>query len=61
MQEGPWIVKTGVGKTPAILGAKLAQNYYQGEGYLEIDVDVGSSHIAGQALLHRLTLMFHIT
>ena len=50
VEEGPWIVKAGVGKTPAILGSKLSQKYFQGDGYLEIDIDVGSSQIAGQVL-----------
>jgi len=50
VEEGPWIVKQGVGKTPAILGSKLKQTYFRGDGYLEIDIDVGSSQIAAQVL-----------
>jgi hypothetical protein len=50
--EGNWIVRRGVGNTPAIIGRKLAQHYYRDEAvnYMEIDIDVGSSKIA-KALL----------
>ena len=48
--EGSWVVKKGVGSTPAILGKKLDQRYYQGTNYFELDIDVGSSSVAGSIL-----------
>jgi len=45
--EGNWIVKRGVGSTPAILGKKLAITYHRGANYFEIDIDVGVSSMAG--------------
>lgn len=45
--EGSWIVRKGVGSTPAILGKKLAMAYYSGANYFEVDVDVGVSSMAG--------------
>ena len=49
---GSWIVKRGVGQTPVILGNKLKQRYYQdaNKQYMEIDVDVSSSSVAGSVL-----------
>jgi len=44
--EGNWVVRKGVGTTPAILGTKLHQSYYEEQNYFEIDVDVGSSKVA---------------
>ena len=35
-----------VKSTPVILGQKVAQRYFRGENYLEIDVHVGSSLVA---------------
>ncbi|XP_047328377.1 protein ENHANCED DISEASE RESISTANCE 2-like [Impatiens glandulifera] len=50
--KGPWIVKTAVGNYAAcLLGKALTCNYYRGENYLEVDVDLGSSAIAS-AILH---------
>lgn len=50
--KGPWIVKTTVGNYSAcLLGKALSCNYYRGENYLEIDVDIGSSAIA-TTILH---------
>ncbi|KAI5647119.1 hypothetical protein M9H77_33124 [Catharanthus roseus] len=50
--KGPWIVKAAVGNYAAcILGKALKCNYYAGENYFEIDVDIGSSAIAS-AILH---------
>ena len=50
--EGPWLVKKGVGTTPAILGRKVKQTYYRNlyKNYVEIDADVGSSVVAGKIL-----------
>ncbi|CAN0343527.1 unnamed protein product [Ascophyllum nodosum] len=44
--EGPYIVRKAVGNKPALLGRKLNQRYFRGSGYVETDVDVGSSMIA---------------
>lgn len=44
--EGPWVVKSAVGKTPAIIGNKLTTTYYRGKNFFEITIDVGSSYIA---------------
>jgi len=48
--EGPWVVQKGVGTTPAILGTKMTQSYFENKekNYFEIDVDVGSSKVGGQ-------------
>ncbi|DAZ92807.1 TPA: LOW QUALITY PROTEIN: hypothetical protein N0F65_010472 [Lagenidium giganteum] len=44
--QGTWSIREGVGTTPAILGTKLHQQYFQGRQYLEIDYDIGSSTVA---------------
>ncbi|GMF11231.1 unnamed protein product [Phytophthora lilii] len=44
--QGTWPIREGVGTTPAILGTKIYQNYYQGKNYLEADYDIGSSTVA---------------
>ncbi|KAH1067242.1 hypothetical protein J1N35_032229 [Gossypium stocksii] len=50
--EGPWIVKKAVGNYAAcLIGKALTCNYYRGDNYLEIDVDVASSAVAN-AILH---------
>jgi len=50
--KGPWIVKTAVGNYSAcLLGKALTCRYHRGPNYLEIDVDISSSKIAG-ALVH---------
>lgn len=46
--EGPWIVKAAVPTKPAILGRKVVQRYFRGNGYVEVDIHVGSSVIATQ-------------
>jgi len=48
--EGPWLVKKGVGTTPAILCSKLDSQHYTGENYCEIDIDVCSSVVAGKIM-----------
>lgn len=47
-----WVVKKGVGATPAILGRKIKQTYYYdtARNIFELDVDVGSSMVAGRVL-----------
>lgn len=44
--DGPWVVKSAVGKTPAIIGNKLTTTYYRGKNFFEVNIDVGSSYIA---------------
>lgn len=52
MVKGPWIVKTAVGNYSAcLLGKALTCRYHRGPNYLEVDVDISSSKIAG-ALVH---------
>jgi hypothetical protein len=52
--EGNWLVRRAVGNTPAILGKKLELTFYDrsktAANYFEIDVNVGSSSIAGGIL-----------
>lgn len=50
--EGNWIVKQGVGSTPAILGNKLKQEYHYDKtnNVFEVEVDVSSSAVAGKIL-----------
>lgn len=50
--EGSYLVKHGVGTTPAILGKKLKTNFYYDKtlNVFEVEVDVSSSSIAGQIL-----------
>lgn len=48
--EGPWIIKQSVGNKPVILGRKVTQRYFEGSGYLEVSVDIGSSAIASRVL-----------
>ena len=45
--EGNWIVKRGVGSTPAILGSKLKISYFKGKNYFESVVDIGVSSMGG--------------
>lgn len=44
--QGTWPIREGVGTTPAILGTKTYQKYFQGKQYLEIGYDIGSSTVA---------------
>lgn len=44
--EGPWVVKAAVRSQPALLGRKVVQRYFRGDGYMEVDIHVGSSVIA---------------
>lgn len=50
VSKGPYLVKSMVGSTPAILGNKLTQSYHSGIGYFEVCVDVGSSSVGGGLL-----------
>ena len=44
------MVKKSVGTTPAILGNKIKQRYFHGKNSFELDVDLGSSSVAGGVL-----------
>ena len=50
LREGNSQIKSAVemlgGERPVIIGKRLTTNYYKGTNYLEIDMDVGSSHVA---------------
>eukprot|EP00598_Pedospumella_elongata_P003192 CAMPEP_0184972174 /NCGR_PEP_ID=MMETSP1098-20130426/4224_1 /TAXON_ID=89044 /ORGANISM="Spumella elongata, Strain CCAP 955/1" /LENGTH=76 /DNA_ID=CAMNT_0027494411 /DNA_START=9 /DNA_END=236 /DNA_ORIENTATION=- len=46
MVEAPWVVQMAVSSTPVLLGQKVVQRYFRGEGYIEMDVHIGSSAIA---------------
>ncbi|GBG29447.1 Protein ENHANCED DISEASE RESISTANCE 2-like [Hondaea fermentalgiana] len=48
--SGSYIAKRGIGSTPAILGKKITTEYYQGDNWFEICVDVGSSKVAGSLM-----------
>jgi hypothetical protein len=48
--NGAYIVKKTVGETPAILGQKVKLNYYTGANYIEVDVDLNTSAVAGSIL-----------
>ena len=48
--NAPWLVRTAVGSRPVILGKKLTQRYFSGEGYFECDIDIGSSVIANRCV-----------
>lgn len=49
--EGNWIVRAAMpGALPCLLGQKVQQRYFKGDGYVEIDIDVGSSAIASNII-----------
>eukprot|EP01041_Mallomonas_annulata_P003115 gene3115-6122_t len=48
--QGPWAIKLAVGTKPALIGTKLALQYFRGDGYLEVDIDLGSSTVATKIL-----------
>ena len=39
-----------IGSKPALTGTKLSQNYFRGDNYLEVDIDIGSSSVAANIL-----------
>ncbi|XP_068661822.1 protein ENHANCED DISEASE RESISTANCE 2-like [Aristolochia californica] len=50
--KGPWIVRKAVGEQAiCILGRAVSCNYFTGENYTEVDVDIGSSMMAS-AIVH---------
>ncbi|EEE56130.1 hypothetical protein OsJ_05003 [Oryza sativa Japonica Group] len=48
--KGSWIVRQSVGSTPCLLGKAVDCSYVRGAGYLEVDVDIGSSAVANGVL-----------
>eukprot|EP00850_Spirogloea_muscicola_P014515 SM000105S13860 [mRNA] locus=s105:131278:138194:+ [translate_table: standard] len=48
--KGSWIVRQSVGSTPCLLGKAVDCTYYRRPGYLEIDVNIGSSTVANGVL-----------
>jgi len=44
--EGNFMVRKAVGSTPAIMGNKIKQTYFQGERFFELMIDTGSSAVA---------------
>jgi len=48
--EGPLLVKSAVGSKPAIVGTKIDQRCYKGNGYFEVSIDITSSKAAGYIL-----------
>lgn len=48
--KGPYLVRKTVGEVPAMLGQKVKLNYYTGPNYIEVDVDLNTSAVAGSIL-----------
>ncbi|XP_024317775.1 protein ENHANCED DISEASE RESISTANCE 2 isoform X1 [Brachypodium distachyon] len=48
--KGSWIVRQSVGSTPCLLGKAVDCSYVRAPGYLEVDVDIGSSAVANGVL-----------
>eukprot|EP00306_Pavlova_sp_CCMP459_P004755 CAMPEP_0185157362 /NCGR_PEP_ID=MMETSP1139-20130426/1718_1 /TAXON_ID=298111 /ORGANISM="Pavlova sp., Strain CCMP459" /LENGTH=860 /DNA_ID=CAMNT_0027722439 /DNA_START=1 /DNA_END=2583 /DNA_ORIENTATION=- len=48
--QGPMLLKNSSGNRPAILGNKLKQSYYAGDGYFEVDVDCTTSRAAASVV-----------
>lgn len=48
--DGNMVVKMVVKDTPAIIGNKLKQTYHRGDNYFELDIDIGSSNVARNAV-----------
>ncbi|KDP44038.1 hypothetical protein JCGZ_05505 [Jatropha curcas] len=46
ISKGSWIVKQSVGKKACLIGQALEINYFRGNNYLELGVDIGSSTVA---------------
>ncbi|CAM9595067.1 unnamed protein product, partial [Choristocarpus tenellus] len=47
--QGAWVVRKAVGSKPFLVGQKLTCRYFQGKGFMETDVDIGSSVVAYNA------------
>jgi hypothetical protein len=48
--EGPWALQLAIGSKPVLTGTKVAQQYFRGSRYLEVDIDIGSSVVASNVL-----------
>eukprot|EP00968_Pinguiococcus_pyrenoidosus_P010499 scaffold831_cov268-Pinguiococcus_pyrenoidosus.AAC.18 len=48
--DAPWVVRRAVGNRPAIVGRKLKNRYFRGDGYIEVDIDISSSSVATSVL-----------
>lgn len=48
--DGNMVVKMVVKDTPALLGNKVKVHYNKGDNYFELDIDVGSSNVARNAV-----------
>ncbi|PKA55689.1 hypothetical protein AXF42_Ash011981 [Apostasia shenzhenica] len=46
ISKGSWIVKQSVGKKACLVGQALEINYFRGQNYLELGVNIGSSTVA---------------
>ncbi|CAM9437959.1 unnamed protein product, partial [Discosporangium mesarthrocarpum] len=47
--EGAWVVRKAVGSKPFLVGQKLTCRYFRGRGFMETDIDIGSSLVAYNA------------
>jgi len=46
VEQGNFVMKRAAGSRPAILAKAMKMRWYQGDGYLEIDIDINSSSTA---------------
>ena len=45
--EGTWVAQAAMpSNIPCLLGQKVQLRYFRGAGYMEVDVDIGSSAVA---------------
>jgi len=47
---GSYLAKRGIGSTPAIIGKKIKTEYFKGDNWMEVCIDVGSSKLAGSLM-----------
>ena len=47
---GPWFVKKLVGNVPTIIGHKLPQRMFRGDGYIEQMIDVTADKIISNVM-----------
>jgi len=48
--QGPWVIRKTANGKPCIIGTKIQQDFYEGEGYLEVSIDNSSSAGAAYVL-----------
>lgn len=48
IRSGPWLVRNAVPNKPALIGNKLTNRYFRGDGYCELDIDIASSSVANK-------------